>query len=171
MKRKSNRAFFRYLFFGLEILLMWVLQSTPKLMPEILGSRPFLLLAAALSFAACSKAAPAVILGAVCGALSDISANGTIGYFSVAFTLVCYASAMLLDTYLNRNALTSAVLAFGSIAAVLLLYFLFFRVFAGVPDCGALFVRHYLSRIGYTTLTFFPLYFLNRFLVDFFKSR
>ena len=91
MKRKSNCAFFRYLAFGFEILLLWVLQSTPKLMPEVLGSKPFLLLAAALSFAACSKAVPAIVLGAVCGALSDISANGTVGYFSVAFTLVCYA--------------------------------------------------------------------------------
>lgn len=164
MKRKSNRAFFRYLAFGFEILLLWVLQSTPKLMPEVLGSKPFLLLAAALSFAACSKAVPAIVLGAVCGALSDISANGTVGYFSVAFTLVCYAAAMLLNTYLNRNALTSAVLALGSIVAVVGLYFLLFRLFAGVPDSGALFVRHYLSRIGYTALVFFPLYFLNRFI-------
>ena len=48
--------------------------------------------------------------------------------------------------------------------AVVGLYFLLFRVFAGVPDSGALFVRHYLSRIGYTALVFFPLYFLNRFI-------
>ncbi len=129
-------------------------------------SKPFLLLAAALSFAACSKPVPAVILGAVCGALSDISANGTIGYFSVAFTLVCYASAVLLNTYLNRNALTSSVLALGSVIAVLLLYFLFFMVFVGVPDCGTLFVRHYLPRIGYTAIVFFPLYFLNSFIAS-----
>ena len=157
MKRKTNRAVFRYIAFGFEILLLWVLQSTPKLLPELPGSKPFLLLAAALSFAACSKPVPAVVLGAVCG---------TIGYFSVAFTLVCYASAVLLNTYLNRNAMTSAVLALGSVIAVLLLYFLLFRVFAGVPDCGALFVRHYLPRMGYTALVFFPLYFLNSFLAS-----
>ena len=166
MKRKTNRAVFRYIAFGFEILLLWVLQSTPKLLPELPGSKPFLLLAAALSFAACSKPVPAVVLGAVCGVLSDISANGAIGYFSVAFTLVCYASAVLLNTYLNRNAMTSAVLALGSVIAVLLLYFLLFRVFAGVPDCGALFVRHYLPRMGYTALVFFPLYFLNRFIAS-----
>lgn len=161
---KGSRVFFRYLAFALEITLLWVLQSTPKLMPEILHAKPLLLLAAALSFAVCEDVVPSVILGAVCGVLADLSAGGTVGYFAVAFTLVCFAQASLLDTYLNRNALTCSVLSLGSVVAVLGLYFVFFKLFAGIPDSGTLFVGHYLPRMGYTFLTFFPLYFLNRFL-------
>ncbi len=167
MKRRTKRKsllFFRYLAFGIEILLLWLLQSTPKLLPELLGSKAFLLLAAALSFAACVKPIPAIILGAVCGVLADISADGTVGFFSVAFVLVCYAEASLLGTYLNRNALTSAVLSFGAIVLVIGLYFLFFKVFAGIPDCGTLFVTSYLSRMALTALAFIPLYILNNLL-------
>ena len=46
---KSKRIVFRVLAYALEVVLLWVLQSTPKLMPEVLGGRPFLLLAAALA--------------------------------------------------------------------------------------------------------------------------
>ena len=161
---KSKRVFFRYFAFALEIILLWVLQSTPKLMPEVFGSKPLLLLASALSFSVFEEPAPAIILGAVCGALCDLSSGGTVGWFAVAMTLVCFAQAGLLGTYLNRNFITSSLLSLGSVAAVTGLYFVFFRLFAGVADCGQLFVEHYLSRIVYTYLCFFPLYLLNGFL-------
>lgn len=158
---KGRRAFFRYLAFSAEILLLWLLQSTPKLLPELPGGKPFLLLSAALSFSACCAPVPSVILGAVCGVLADISSGGTVGWFSVTFTLVCFAQSSLLGTYLNRNALSSAVLSLGSAAAVLGGYFLFFRLFAGWQGCGELFVFRYLPRIAYTALAFLPLYALN----------
>ncbi len=160
---KSSRVFFRYLAFSVEILLLWVLQSTPKLMPEFFGAKPFLLLAAALSFSVCCEVSPSVILGAVCGVLADISSGGTVGFFSVAVTLVCFAQATLLDIYINRNFLSCSVLSIGSTAAVIFIYFLLFRLFAGMPDCGALFFGRYLPRAAYTALTFFPLYLLNSF--------
>ena len=161
---RRNRRFFLILAYALEIILLWVLQSTPKLLPALFGAKPFLLLAAALSIAAREDVVPAIIWGAVCGALADISAGGTVGYFSIAFVIVCFVQASLLDTYLNRNLLTAGVLTLGSVAAVIGLYFVFFRLFAGVPDCGTLFVSRYLLRMAYTVLCYIPLYFLNRFL-------
>ena len=49
---------------------------------------------------------------------------------------------------------------------ILLLYFLLFKAFAGAPDSGLLLTAHYLPRMLYTALTFFPLYFLNRLITD-----
>lgn len=143
-----------------EILLLWLLQSTPGLFPELFGVRPFLLLAAAVSYAACAETVPAVITGAVCGVLADISVGG-VGFFAFAVTLLCFALSGLLHTYINRNMLSCAVLAAAGIAAVLTLYFLLFRLFAGVPGSGMLFVSSYLPRIVYTVVCFVPLYFLN----------
>lgn len=162
--KRTERPFFRYLIFGAEILLLWLLQATPKLLPEWFGAKPFLLLAAALSFSVCVGTIPAVVLGAVCGVLADISAGGTVGYFSVAVTLVCFAQASVLGTYLQRNAFTAGVLSAGSVAAVLGVYWLLFKAFAGVPDGGALFFAHYLPRILLTAVTFFPLYAFNRWI-------
>lgn len=161
----SKQAALRHCAFALEAVLLWVLQSTPKLFPELWGAKPFFLLAMALTVSACAEPVPAIIWGAVCGALADFSAGGTIGWFAVSFTLVCFAQASLLGTYLNRNLLTGCVLSAGAVVLVLGLYFVFFRLFAGVPEAGVLFVSRYLMRMALTWLCFFPLYALNRFLV------
>ena len=161
---RSKRIFFRYLAFTLELLLLWVLQSTPKLLPEFFGAKPFLLLAMALSVSVCEDVVPSILWGAVCGVSADISAGGTVGYFAVTFVLVCFAQSSMLGTYLNRNALTGAMLSLGSVVAVLGLYFVFFRLWAGIPGGAELFFPRYLMRMGMTFVCFFPLYFLNRFL-------
>lgn len=161
---KINRVFFRYLAFALEIILLWALQSTPRLFPEWFGEKPFLLLAAALSFAACENVVPSLIFGAVCGAFADLSATGNIGFFAAAFTLVCYCEANLLETYLTRNIFTFFIIAAAASFSVLGLYFALFRLTSGIPDSGVLFVGHYLIRMGLTVLAALPLYFFNRFL-------
>lgn len=154
---KTKPPVLRYSLLSMLLLLLWLLQSTPKLLPELFGVKPFLLLAAALAFSACSKPIPSVIIAAVCGVLADISASGGVGYFSIAFVLVCFAQASVLGTYLNRNLITAAVLSAGSIAAVLSLYCLLFRIFPGI-DGGSLYVTATLPRILYTFITFVPIY-------------
>lgn len=160
----SRHPILRGLYFALEILLLWLLQSTPRLLPELFGAKPVLLLALALSVSVCVAPAPAVIWGAVCGAAADFASGGTIGYFAVTVALVCFAQASVLGTYFNRNWFTSAVLSFGSVAAVLGLHFVLQWLFGGVPDGGVLFLRHYVPRMAYTAAAFVPLYILNRFL-------
>ena len=62
----------------------------------------------------------------------------------------------------SRSRSTAAVVSLGSSAAVLSLYFLLFRAFAGAPDSAALYFFGYLPRVLYTAMTFVPLYGLNR---------
>lgn len=160
----SRHPILRGLFLSLEILLLWLLQGTPRLLPEVFGAKPVLLLAAALSFSVCMAPAPAAVWGAVCGAAADIASDGTIGFFAFTLTLVCFAQARVLGTYFNRNWFTSAVLSFASVFAVLGLFFVLRLLFGGVPDGGVLFVRHYLPRMAYTAAAYIPLYMLNRFI-------
>ena len=129
---KTKPPVLRYVVLSVLLLLLWLLQSTPKLLPELFGAKPFLLLAAALAFSACSKPVPSVIIGAVCGMLADISA-------------------------LNRNLLTATVLSAGSVAAVLSLYCLLFKILPGA-DGGSLFLTAYLPRMLCTLIAFVPLY-------------
>lgn len=162
--RRRNLTPFRYLAFGLEIVLLLVLQSTPKLIPELFGATPLLLFAAALSFAAAEKVIPAVILGAVCGVLTDLSADGGVGFYAIALTLICFGVSSLLHTKLRTTLFSLMVLAAAAVPLAVGLYFVLFRLFAGTPGAGALFVHHYLARMGYTYLCILPLYPLNRWL-------
>ena len=132
---KTKPPVLRYVVLSVLLLLLWLLQS----------------------FSACSKPVPAVIIGAVCGVPADISASGGVGFFSITIVLVCFAQASLLGTYLNRNLLTATVLSAGSVAAVLSLYCLLFKILPGA-DGGSLFLTAYLPRMLCTLIAFVPLY-------------
>ena len=153
----------RYAAYSLEIILLLVLQGTPGLIPEVFGGKPVLLVSFALSIAAVGEVVPSLAFAAVCGALADISAGGTIGFFAVSLTLLCYALCCLTRYYFSGGAAIAVVLGLAATVLILGARFLLFAL----PQGGAeLFVSHYISRMIYTFAATVPLYFLNRFLSD-----
>lgn len=161
---KITKTFFRYFAYSLEILIFYILQSTPKLLPELFGSKPLILIAIALTIAAKENEIPSLIFGAVCGVLTDIATGGSIGYFAIILTLVCYFESHIFKTYFVSTLLSVLVISALSIPAIICLYFLFFTILAGIPDWTVLFVNHYISRIIYTFATVILFYFVNGFL-------
>ncbi len=160
---KIKRSFFKYLAYALEVVVLYVLQDTPNLLPQIFGGKPLLLVVLALSIAARENQIPSLIFGAVCGVLTDIGGGG-IGYFGIMLTLVCYFEAELFKKYIVPSFWTVFLYAASASAVLVGLYFVIFRLLAGVEGAGELFVSHYLSRMVYTLVCIVPLYFLNRFL-------
>ena len=57
MRRRSHLVFFRYLAYSLEILVLFLLQQTPYLIPELWGIRPVLLFRQPL-LSRCTRAKP-----------------------------------------------------------------------------------------------------------------
>lgn len=160
----KNLSFFRYFAYALLIVVFSVLQGTPNLLPEILGGKPLLLFSFAISIASVEEKIPSLILGAVCGVVIDILSGGTIGFFAIILTLLCYFESHIFSTYFVSGFLQVMVFALVSIPLVIGVYFLLFTVFAGIPDSGILFVNHYISRIVYTFVMTIPIYFVTRFI-------
>lgn len=160
---KIKRSFFRYLAYALEVVVLYVLQDTPKLLPQLWGGKPLLLVVLAIAIAARENQIPSLVFGAVCGVLTDIGGGG-IGYFGVMLTLVCFFEAEIFKKYIVPSFWTVFLYAAAAVAVLVGLYFVIFRLLAGVEGAGGLFVSHYLSRMGYTVVCVVPLYFLNRFL-------
>lgn len=165
-----NLGFFKYFSYSLLVILLYVLQATPNLMPELFGSKPLLLLPLALAISSVEKEVPSLVFGAVCGGLTDLAAGGGIGYFAIILTLICYFESHVFSTYFVPNIFSATV--YSAIAAVLSIgfYFLIFKVFSGIPDWQILFVNHYISRIVYTFVMFIPVCILVRFLHKAFKG-
>lgn len=161
---RVNSRFFRYFAYTLEILVFYVLQGTPNLVPEIFGSKPLFLIPIALTIAARERVVPSLIFGAVCGALTDIGSGGSVGFFAITLTLVCFAEVSIYENYLVPSFLTVSIISVISVPCIIGMYFLLFRFFAGIEECGYLFVHHYISRIVYTLLMTIPFYYINRFL-------
>ena len=157
-------SFFRYFAYSLLIILLLVLQSTPKLFPEVFGSKPLLLVAFSLCIASKEDKIPSIIFGAVCGMFTDIATGGNIGFFAILLTLICYAEAYIFSTYFKSSLVSVLIVGIIAIPILIFSYFLIFTVFAGVSDCWIYFVNHYISRIIYTFLMIIPLYFVHGFL-------
>lgn len=161
---KTTPIFFRYFAYSLEILIFYIVQTTPKLVPEVFFSKPLLLIPIALSIAAKEKPVPSLIFGAVCGAMTDMATGGTIGFFALVLTIVCYMESNIFRRYFVSSLLSVMVFAFVVIPVVICLYFLIFKVAAGFSDWHILFVNHYISRIVYSFVMIIPFYFLNSYL-------
>lgn len=167
---KMNKGFFRYLAYSLQVILLFVLQDTPKLMPEILGGKPLLLIPLALVISAYENTIPSMIFGAICGAFTDIGTGG-IGFFAVMLTLVCYIESEHFRKFFVPSFVTVMVYSLLSVVLLIGLYFVVFRLFTDLQNAGAVFVAHYISRIIYTSVMVVPLFFLNGFLSRNLKSR
>lgn len=155
-----NLLFFRYFAYSLLIIVFAVLQGTPNILPEICGSKPLLLICVAVSIAAVEDKIPALIFGAVCGAVIDISTYGAIGFFAMTLTLVCYFEAHIFSTYFISGFLQTMVFALPAVVCVIGVYFLIFKV--GIPQSGVLFINHYVSRMIYTFIMTVPTCFIIR---------
>ena len=160
----KNLGFFKYIAYSLLVILLYVLQATPNLMPELFGSKPLLLVPLALAIASVEETVPSLVFGAVCGGFTDMAAGGGIGFFAIALTLICWLEAYVFDTYLVPNIVSGFVYSALATAVVIGIYFLMFKAFSAIPDPLVLFVNHYISRIVYTIVMFIPICILVRFL-------
>ncbi len=159
----NKRHLIKYVIFSVEFIALLILQGTPKLMPELFGSKPLLVVALALSIGALENKIPALIFGAVCGAFADVATGGYVGYFAIVLTLICYLEAHIFSTYLVPRLLPTIIVSAVAVPAIICLYFLLFLVLGGISNSGVLFVTHYISRIVQTFSATVLLYIINRF--------
>lgn len=154
----------RYTAFGLELLLLFVLQSTPYLLPEVFGGKPLLLLPAVLTIAFLEDSIPAMFFGLAGGVLIDFGYSDNIGFYVFLLTIICFVLSLIFRDYmvvsfLNATAFTAAITS-----VLMCVYFLFFFIFAGRENALIYFAQHYISRIILTILWGMPLYLLNKFI-------
>lgn len=160
---RINRTFFRYFAYALEALIFYVLQGAPRLIPELFGSKPLLLIPVAITVAARENKIPSLVFGAVCGLLTDIGSGG-VGFFAILLTVLCYFEAHIFESIFVPSFLTVMIFSLGASAGLIGLYFLIFAASSGAGEPGYLFVHHYISRIVYTFVMTIPFYFLNKFI-------
>lgn len=162
MTDKTKRDITRYIAYSLEFLLLYILQNTPWLMPEILGARPIFIIPAAISIAMYEPEVPSMFIGLISGLLIDFAGGGLLGFFALFLSVFCYFTAQLCETYIQTNFITGMIVCSAACVAILLLHWLFMYVLFGYPYAGYTLVRHYLTKILYT-LIFVPfLFFINK---------
>lgn len=160
----KNVKFYRYLSYSIEILLLFVLGSTPNLLPQICKATPCLLVSLALAIAVFENELPAMFFGLICGALTDLGFSNSIGTFAIGLTVVCFIIGFCANNLIATNFWGVMITATVVIGALLSLHFLFVYVIKGYDNAAVYFVNHYISRIVQTILTTAVLYFVNKFI-------
>ena len=159
---EKHRKFLRFFAYSLEILVLYILQGTPMLLPEIFGSKPCLLLPVALTIAVFESETVAMSFGFVCGLLTDIGYSGKIGFYAVVLTLLCFCLGYCARNFFVVNLLNASIIGIVSITVLILIHFWFNVSLQEIENTGTQFLTHYLSRVLYTGAFFVPLYFFNK---------
>lgn len=163
MSEKSS-SFFRYLAYAMEIVLLYVLGTTPELLPQLFGAKPTLLLSVALTAAIFEREIPAMIIGMICGALIDLGYSNSIGLFTIGLTVIGFFVGYAANNLIRATFPNFLLYAFVAVGGMFMLYYLFSFVLAGVDNSWDYFMNHLLSRAIQTFIWSIPIYFLNKFI-------
>ena len=160
MIRDLNKLI-RYLAYVLELLVLFMLQETPGLLPSIFGARPVLLFPAVVAIAMLEPEVPALLFGVVGGLFCDFGLSGMLGFHALVLGVLCFFISLVIRTYL-QNSMAPAILAgVWRIGLVVLAQWFFLYFFQYSYPAYAL-THHYLPKYFYTLLFLPLLYLLNR---------
>lgn len=162
MSGGRSNAVFRWLAYAMEIVVLYALGNTPNLLPELWGAKPSLLLCVALTAAIFEREIPAMVIGIVCGVLTDLGYSNGIGYFTIALTIVCFIVGYAANNLIVATFRNFLLYSFLTVGGLFLLYFVINFVWAGVDDRWTYFVDHILSRMAQTFVCSIVFYFINK---------
>lgn len=160
---EKTAAVFRYLAYTIEIILMYILSTTPRLLPQLFGAKPCLLLCIAVTIAIFEREIPSMIFGIVCGILIDLGYSNAIGVFTITLTLLCFVIGYAANNLIRASFLNFLICSLAVTVSVFMLYFLFEYVLKGYPEPWVYFTNTLISRMAQTFVCSILFYFINRF--------
>ena len=162
--RDLNRIV-RSLAYVLELLVLFMLQETPGLLPHIYGARPVLVLPAAAVMAMFEDENRAMDFGVAAGLFCDFGYSGVLGFHALVMGVLCFFVSVLVKAFLQVNPVTAVLTGFLVLGLAFGAQWLFFYYFR-YSSPGYALRMHYLPKYLYT-LIFVPLlYLLNRALAE-----
>lgn len=152
----------RYLAYSLEIFILFMLQQTPGLFPEIFGARPVLLIPAAIMIAMLEPQMPAVAFGVYSGLMMDFGFGGILGINALIMVFLCYAVSTISQTVLRVNLGTAIITAVWTTAVFILLNWFFQYFLKGYTAPLYALTSRYFPRFCYTVLLSPIIFLINK---------
>ena len=160
----DRKKLLRYFAYTIEIIVIYLINQTPGLIPSVFEVRPVLLLPVAVSIAVFESETAAMGFGLFCGLLLDFGMTGgaSLGFHALLLCVFCYCVGLMVIHLMRTNLLTTVLLSAVVILLVLLLQWLFYYVLVGYEYPGYALVRNFLPRFVYTLLPTPLIYAFNR---------
>jgi len=163
--------YIRYFAYTIEILVFFMVQETPGLIPELFGARPLLLIPVALSISMFESATASMIFGVFCGLLLDFGASSMLGFHGLFLSVACYFISLIAANLIQTNFLTAMIISMIVSAALILLQWVFFYLLFDYEYAGYALTDHFIPRFFYTVATMPVSYYFNRALAIQIRSK
>ena len=161
----------RLLAYGIEIVLLYVAQNTPGLLPPLLGVRPVLVLCALITFAMMEDEKTGLGFGIFTGLLLDLSAGNAIGLYAAVLGIIGFFCGLLAANLIKTNLLTALALCAAGVFVFLGLQFVFTFLLHNYDYASQTFVNFYLPLMLYSFIPAPVLYFINRAVAALIRER
>jgi len=150
MNRTKVVLVIKYTAYGLLLLFLYVLQTTPGLF-VILGSKPMLVVPAAIAIAMYEGEFTGGLYGAFAGLLCDMAGRMLFGFNGLFLTFFCIAAGLLVIYLMHCNVWNAMLYVFLAMLATGSLEFLFGYGMWGFYGVWRIYVFHTIPLILYTT--------------------
>lgn len=157
--------------YTLEILVLFVVQQTPNLMPALLGVRPLLLISAAMTVAILENEKIGFGFGVFAGLLLDMGFGRVIGFYAILLGLLGFLIGILAVNLVKTNVLTALLCTAVAVFVVLSLQFVFFYLLQGYDMAAHVYQNYYLPMMLYSFLPTPILYYFNKAFVISIRER
>nr|WP_319489631.1 rod shape-determining protein MreD [uncultured Caproiciproducens sp.] len=154
--------YLRYFAYTIEILVFFMVQETPGLVPDLFGARPILLIPVALSIAMFENETASMGFGLLCGLLIDFGAGGVLGFHGLLLSVICYSIGLIAANLIQTNFLTAMIIAVISTASIVFLQWVFYYLLFSYAHAAYALTAHYIPRFCYTAVIMPVAYYFNR---------
>lgn len=158
----SRNKLLRWTAYSIELLVLYIVQLTPGLIPAVFGARPLLLIPAAIAIAMFEGDTGGMIAGIVAGLLIDSGGSGVIGFHALLLGVACYFIGYLTMELIKTNLLTSLLFALILIPVICILQWVFYYLVWGYAGGAYVFRTHYLPKMLFTFAVMPLVYLFNR---------
>ena len=158
--RAHSNAYLRYTVLGLVVLLVYLLQVTPRIFPSIGGALPAPLVPLTVVIAMREHEVAGAAFGLACGLLMDASSASSMGFHAILLLIVGFLCGLLASSLLNDTFRTALLLGVAATALYSVAHWAITCAFRGLPHAAGFLVYRYIPIFVYTLACLIPLYYL-----------
>lgn len=152
----------RYFAYFLEIIIFYILEQTPNLIPGIYGIKPIIIMPILFMIALFEGESVGLVFGFFIGLLLDTSFSWSVGFYTIIMSVTGYIIGLIARRVVKSNLSTAMIISAISIFFIYSFHFVFYFLINGYGDSMYAFTSHYLPRMLYTMLLSPVMYFFNR---------
>lgn len=168
---ENRHRVLRCIIYIIEIILFFIVQETPFLVPQLYNVKPLIILLVAISIAIFETTAFSMFFSVATGLMMDMGYGGTIGLNIIAVSVACYIINYIFTSVVRTNIFTAMIAFAAAIFFVLSLDCLFYFLIRDIDQKLLIYFTYYCTIMLYTFLLFPIFYYINKLIHQLSKKK